>query len=165
MLFCILAGPPQGGYKQVTTFRREREFTISGKKDKAERVCRILVVDDNEGIRELLQTLFDDEGYDITVAAGGEEMRAALTSEPFDLALVDVTLPRGEDGFSLAAAAHAAGCAVILVTGDTRHFETIEASGYPFLLKPFRIERLLALVTEVLDQRDACIPDSRRRRS
>jgi two-component system OmpR family response regulator len=126
------------------------------------RICKILVVEDNEGIRELLQTLFDDEGYQIGMAASGEEMRAAMARDTFDLAIIDVTLPRGEDGFALAGLAAAAGTAVVLVTGDTRHFEAIKQSGYPFLLKPFRIERLLALVHEVLRQIDACVVPAQR---
>jgi DNA-binding NtrC family response regulator len=125
------------------------------------RICKILVVEDNEGIRELLQTLFDDEGYRIGIAASGEEMRAAMAQDTFDLAIIDVTLPRGDDGFALAGLAAAAGTAVILVTGDTRHFEAIKQSGYPFLLKPFRIERLLALVHGVLRQIDACVMPAR----
>jgi two-component system, OmpR family, response regulator len=119
-------------------------------------ICRILIVEDNAGIRELLHTLFDDEGYDITLAADGRQMRGAVATGSFDLALIDITLPGRDDGFELAAAARDAGMAVILVTGDSRHYQAIEASGHPFLLKPFRVERLLALVTEVLESHAPC---------
>ena len=118
------------------------------------RLCRILVVEDNESIRDFLRTLFDDEGYHITVVAGGEEMRTSLAVGRFDVALIDVTLPGSEDGFALATLAHEAGCGVILVTGDARHFDALQSSGYRYLLKPFRIERLLQLVSQLIEQAD-----------
>jgi DNA-binding NtrC family response regulator len=118
------------------------------------RLCRILVVEDNEGIRDFLRSLFDDEGYHITVVAGGEPMRASLAAATFDVALIDVTLPGAEDGFALAALARQAGCGVILVTGDARHFDTLETSGYHYMLKPFRVERLLQLVSQLIEDAD-----------
>lgn len=123
-------------------------------------ICRILIVEDNEGIRELLHTLFDEEGYPIAVAAGAEEMHAALARDTFDLAIIDATLPRGEDGLELATQACQAGCAVILVTGDSRRFEAIERSGHPFLLKPFHIEELLRLVSELIARRQCARPSA-----
>jgi two-component system, NtrC family, nitrogen regulation response regulator NtrX len=114
------------------------------------RSCKILVVEDNDGIREFLQSLFDDEGYEIAVVAGGEATRSILARERFDIAVIDVTLPGADDGFSLAKLAQSAGCGVILVTGDTRHFDRVAASGHRFLFKPFRIERLMQLVAELV---------------
>ena len=116
-------------------------------------ICRVLIVEDDEGIRELLQTLFDDEGYPIAIAASAEEVHAAFSRDTFDLAIIEATLPRGEDGLELAARVRHAGCAVVLVTGDSRRFDEVERSGYPFLLKPFRIEELLRLVSELTSSR------------
>ena len=118
------------------------------------RTCKILVVEDNANIREFLQTLFDDEGYQIVVAGSGEEVRRALAAQSFDVALIDVTLPGSDDGFALAELAQEHGCGVILVTGDARHFDRVEVSGHRYLLKPFRIERLLVLITELLEGTD-----------
>ncbi len=120
------------------------------------RICKILVVEDNDGIRDFLHALFDDEGYHITIVAGGEQMRAALAKDRFDVALIDVTLPGADDGFALAKLASAVGCGVILVTGNARHFETVKESGYRYLLKPFRVERLLALVSELIAESKSC---------
>jgi len=127
------------------------------------RICKVLVVEDNDSIREFLQTLFDDEGYDIAVVAGGAEMRQAFAADSFDVALIDVTLPGGEDGFVLAELARDEGCGVILVTGDARHFDRLQGSGHQYLLKPFRIERLLELVTALVGQSD-CVLDEERER-
>jgi DNA-binding response OmpR family regulator len=136
----FLADHGKGGYKRPGL----------GKGGNMSRTYTILVVDDDEGVRELLRTLFDEEGYEIVMAGSGGEMRAALAAGPIDLAVIDVTLPRGEDGLRLADEARAAGSGVILVSGDTGRFAAVEQCGHPYLLKPFRMERLLALVTEVL---------------
>ena len=125
------------------------------------RICRVLVVEDNDGIRDFLQALFDAEGYRIAIVAGGEQMRAALAQDRFDVALIDVTLPGADDGFALAKLASAAGCGVILVTGNARHFEAVKASGHRYLLKPFRVERLLALVSELVAEAKDCVPATR----
>jgi two-component system OmpR family response regulator len=136
----VLAARGEDGYKRKGL----------GKDGKMSRTYKILVVDDDEGVRELLRTLFDEEGYEIAMAGSGSEMRAALAAGSVNLAVIDVTLPRGEDGLRLADEARAAGCGVILVSGDTGRFAAVEQCGHPYLLKPFRMERLLALVTEVL---------------
>jgi two-component system torCAD operon response regulator TorR len=126
------------------------------------RICKILVVEDNDGIRDFLHALFDDEGFHITIVAGGAPMRAALAQDRFDVALIDVTLPGTDDGFALAKAAHATGCGVILVTGNARHFDAVKSSGHRYLLKPFRVERLLALVGELIAETKDCVVSSRR---
>lgn len=126
------------------------------------RICKILVVEDNDGIRDFLHALFNDEGYEIAVVAGGEPMRAALAQQRFDVALIDVTLPGADDGFVLAELARATGCGVILVTGDTRRFDAVKSSGHRYLLKPFRVERLLTLVGELIAASEGCVAGARR---
>lgn len=128
------------------------------------RICKLLVVEDNDGIREFLQFLFDEEGYDIALVGSGEEMRTALGQDQFDVALIDVTLPGPENGFALAEVAEKAGCGVILVTGDTRHFESVETSGHRYIFKPFRVEHLLQILSELIDESKDCIAAHRRQR-
>ncbi len=121
------------------------------------RICKIVVVEDNDGVRDLLQGLFDEEGYEIAVVSSGEEMRGALAAKSFDVAVIDVTLPGADDGFALAELAREEGCGVILVTGDVRHFDRLRDSGHSYLLKPFRIERVLELVAQLARQSDCII--------
>src|SRR5260221_13041499 len=64
------------------------------------RICKILMVEDNDGIRVFLHALLDDEGYHIVIVASGEEMRAALAKDRFDVALIDLTLPGADGGFA-----------------------------------------------------------------
>jgi two-component system, OmpR family, response regulator len=127
------------------------------------RICKVLVVEDNDGVRDLLQGLLDDEGYEIAVVAGGEEMRGALAADNFDVALIDVTLPGADDGFALAELAREEGCGVILVTGDVRHFDRLRDSGHLYLMKPFRIERVLAFIAQLVGQSDCVIGERRNR--
>src|SRR5260370_15891391 len=122
------------------------------------RICKILVVEDNDGLRDFFSALLDDEGYHSVIVGGGEQMRAALAKDRFDVALIDVTLPGADDGFALAKLAGATGCGVILVTGNARYFDAVKASGHRYLLKPFPVDPLLALVREVIAGTKDCMP-------
>ena len=53
------------------------------------RICKILVVEDNDGIRDFLHALLDDEGYHIAIVASGAQMSAVLAKDRFDVALID----------------------------------------------------------------------------
>jgi DNA-binding NtrC family response regulator len=115
------------------------------------KICKILVVEDDHFVREMLGDVFEDEGYRFLLAIDGAGMRQAIAADPaIDIILIDVTLPGGESGLTLAREAVARGFAVILVSGDHARFEQVERSGYRFLFKPFRIGSLLELVEEVL---------------
>ena len=60
----------------------------------------LLVVDNDDRIRELLKAFLSREGFRVTVAPGGEAARKLLEGFDFDLAVFDVMMP-GEDGVSL----------------------------------------------------------------
>ncbi len=66
------------------------------------RICNILVVEDDDLVRALLGDVLDHAGYEFMLARDGAEMRAALDAEPFDVAIIDISLRGGEDGFALA---------------------------------------------------------------
>ena len=59
----------------------------------------ILVVDDEEIMRDILETLLAREGYDVSVAASGAEGLELARALPFDAALVDIMMP-GFDGIA-----------------------------------------------------------------
>ncbi len=75
---------------------------------------RILVVDDDEGLRELLVRYLTDNGFDVAAVAEGRAMRHHLATHPIDLILLDVMLP-GEDGLTLARSLHAEGSPPIIM--------------------------------------------------
>jgi two-component system OmpR family response regulator len=116
----------------------------------AEKICRVLIVEDRPEIQELLSEVFADQGYRFAVVRNGAEMRQALATSAVDVAVIDVVLPGAEDGIALAKEVVAQGVGVILVTGSHDHFEMVEKSGHRYLLKPFRIHSLLTLADELL---------------
>jgi DNA-binding NtrC family response regulator len=63
---------------------------------------RILIVDDEPGIRKILAVTFQREGYDVRVASDGPEAMAICESETFDVLLSDVRMPGGVNGHQLA---------------------------------------------------------------
>jgi DNA-binding response OmpR family regulator len=127
------------------------------------RICKVLIVEDHDEVRALLAEALAIEGFRFTAVETGEQMRAALDEDDHDVAILDVLLPGGEDGFALAETARTLGCGVILITGDHRHAERLGQSGHPHLLKPFGVRDLLALVERVLaETTKLCV---RRRRS
>jgi DNA-binding response OmpR family regulator len=114
------------------------------------RICKVLIVENNDGVRSLLANVFHDEGYRFSIVENGAEMREALDDDDYDVAIIDVTQPGHEDGIALAQLAREQGCAPILVTGDHRHLERLDASGQRYLLKPFRVQQLIDLVDKIL---------------
>jgi two-component system, OmpR family, response regulator len=115
-----------------------------------DRICNILIVEDDDSVRALLGDVLEHQGYEFTLASGAAEMRQALGSEEYDVAIVDISLRGTEDGFALAELASEKGCGIILATGDPAQRGRLEASGRRHLLKPFRMVELTELVDQVL---------------
>lgn len=119
----------------------------------------VLVVEDDEGVRELLTTLMRRSGYEVFAACGGEEaleMESAL-KRPLDLVLTDMVMP-GMSGRELAGrmAELRPGIRVLLLSGytDEEIFSyCADEEGAAFLLKPFTPDTLLRKVRDVLDAR------------
>src|ERR1700740_3558362 len=114
------------------------------------RICKVLIVENDEDVRNLLGNVFDHEGYHFAQVKTGAEMRQTLDEDDYDIAVIDITLPGGEDGFALAAIARGQGCGVILITGDHRHLEGLQDGKQRYLVKPFRMRQLLEIADQVL---------------
>ena len=122
-----------------------------------DRICKILVVEDDDAVRALLGDVLDYAGYEFTLARDGAETRQALDAEEFDVAIIDIGLRDSDDGFTLAGLADARGCGVILTTGDPDRRRHLEKSSRRHVLKPFRMQQLTELVEQVLkDQASLC---------
>jgi len=113
-------------------------------------MCKVLVVENDAYIRELLGEVFDEEGFLFESVETGAEMEDKLDEDDFDIVMIDVTQPGEEDGYALAEIAHRQGCGVILTTGDHRHTERLEQSGRHYLLKPFTMQNLMTTVDQIL---------------
>ena len=127
------------------------------------KICKILLVEDQREIQELLCELFASEGYHFLIVGDGPAMREALEQDSgIDVVIIDMLLPGGLDGLTLAQEARAHGLPVILVTGDHQQAEVLEASGHRYLLKPFGLGGFIALIDQVLSETHArCVREAR----
>lgn len=118
--------------------------------------AKILVVDDNAQNRALAQATLDDEGYEVVLAATGEEGLRAVQVERPDCVLLDVRMP-GTDGFEVCARIRAlpegSDTPVVFLTAlrDVDTFDqALRAGGDDFLTKPVRPTELLLRVQAAL---------------
>lgn len=115
--------------------------------------CHLLVVDDDERIRGLLQKFLIRSGYMVTVARDAAQARKLLAGLEFDLIILDVMMP-GEDGISLTRDLRAKLSTPILMLtakGETlNRIEGLEAGADDYLAKPFEPKELLLRVGAIL---------------
>ena len=117
----------------------------------------LLVVDDDDRIRDLLKEYLTRAGFRVTTATGGGQARAMMEALDFDLAIFDVMMP-GEDGFSLTRWVRdrrglTASTPVLLLTarglaGD--RIEGLKLGADDYLAKPFEPEELLLRIEAIL---------------
>lgn len=114
----------------------------------------VLVVEDDRAIAEGLRDLLSGEGYEVSVAATQDDALALLNARPFDLALLDVSLPQG-NGFSVCAAARtvAPQMPVIFLTASDDEYSTVaglDMGAADYIAKPFRARELLSRMRAAL---------------
>ena len=117
---------------------------------------RVLVVDDEAAIREMLSKALALADYDVEVVADGRAAIERLRLAPYDLLITDLRMP-GIDGLTVIREARRmrADLPVIIITGYSSESAAIEAidlgvSGY--LTKPFRVPKVLAAATKALGE-------------
>jgi DNA-binding response OmpR family regulator len=118
---------------------------------------RVLVVDDDPRIRQMLSRYFEDEGYRVTTAGDGPSMRRSLRAGVFDVILLDLMLPGGDDGINLAREVRAhSDVPIIMLTGRddvTDRVVGLEVGADDYIAKPFHLREVLARVRSVLRRR------------
>jgi two-component system OmpR family response regulator len=116
----------------------------------------LLVVDDDEDIRELLRTYLGSVGYTVLEAADAKALRAVLTTHPIDLILLDQRLPDA-DGLVLAREIRAdSDVGIIIITGFGQPVDRIlglELGADDYVAKPVDLRELLARIRSVLRRR------------
>jgi DNA-binding response OmpR family regulator len=121
-----------------------------------EDAVHILVVDDDQRIRQMLTRYFEQEGYRISVAADGPALRAQL-NDSVDVILLDVVMP-GEDGLTLAREIRAnSDVGIIMLTGRDDVLDRVvglEVGADDYIAKPFHLREVLARVRSVLRRRN-----------
>jgi CheY-like chemotaxis protein len=110
---------------------------------------RILVVDDDKGVREAMAGVISDFGYDVAVAANGDEALILLQDSTFGLVFTDFHMP-GMDGWRLAEhiKKDSAAIVVLVTASDRRSVEERlpDSCVDSVLFKPFHAEELLSVV-------------------
>lgn len=120
-------------------------------------MARILVVDDEVGIRELLSEILTDEGHDVQAAENAAAARAAREAMRPDLVLLDIWMP-DTDGITLLKEWAVGGqltMPVIMMSGHGTIDSAVEATrigALDFLEKPIGMQRLLAAVNQGLER-------------
>ena len=123
------------------------------------RCPRVLVIDDDAPMREMVVCMLQTAGFDAQAAADADEALFALQARPYELAVCDVHMPR-RDGFSFARAAHDIRPAmpVVLMSSfgcaATRR-DAVAAGAADFIAKPFSSFQLRNAVSAALAPRAA----------
>lgn len=123
---------------------------------------RILVVDDDARLRELLNRYLSEQGYSVRTAIDGNDMNRWLARERHDLMVLDLMMP-GEDGLSICRRLRGLGdtIPIIMLTAkgdDVDRIVGLEVGADDYLPKPFNPRELVARIQAVLRRRTANVP-------
>lgn len=118
---------------------------------------KVLIVDDESGIRESLSSILRDEKYAVETVASGEEALDRLSANHFEVVLLDVWLP-GIDGMeALGRIQGLVGApAVIMISGHGNIETAVRATklgAFDFIEKPLSLEKIIVLVRNAIQQR------------
>lgn len=122
---------------------------------------RLLVVDDDPDIRQMLVRLLETEGYQVAEAANSAEASAVLANRPPDLVLLDVMLAN-EDGFELLTGIRRnSETPIILLTARDRENDRVlglRLGADDYVVKPFSADELVARIGSVLRRTNSATP-------
>src|ERR671935_1485436 len=121
------------------------------------RNASILVIDDEEIMREILETLLTREGYTVRLASSGAEGLEMARALPFDAALVDIMMP-GIDGIATLDELKRLDedLAVIIITAFASvesAISAMKAGAFDYITKPFKNEEVLVVVRNAMERR------------
>jgi len=119
--------------------------------------ARILVVDDEKSMRDLLSITLAKEGYDVLTAAGGEPAIEALHRESVDAVITDLRMPK-VDGLQVLRVAKeiSPDMAVIVITAVASTETAVEAmklGAYDYITKPFKLDEVNLIVRNALERK------------
>jgi len=126
---------------------------------------RVLVIDDEDMIRDIIKTVLSEAGYQVAGAANGMEGLKILGSQPVDLIITDILMPEKEGIATIIEARKShPNIKIIAISGGGRahHFHPLKIAGKigadMTLPKPFEPEELLAVVKKILGDMDDKVP-------
>ncbi len=119
---------------------------------------KILVVDDEQSMREFLEIMLKKEDYKVSLASNGEEVLKLLERDIFDLVLLDVRMPK-MDGIAVLKRikALATETIVIMITAYASHDTAVKAmkeGAYDYITKPFKIDEIKLIIRNALEKKN-----------
>ncbi len=119
---------------------------------------RVLIVEDDQPLSDLLSRCLKEESYAIDIAMDGQEAEWMAFENPYDLILLDLMLPR-KDGFSVLQAirgAHIKTPVLVLTAKDETEqiVKLLDAGADDYLTKPFSLEEMLARIRALLRRKE-----------
>jgi two-component system, OmpR family, response regulator MtrA len=124
---------------------------------------RVLIVDDDTALAEMLGIVLKNEGYEPSVVTGGDEALAAFREFKPDLVLLDLMLP-GRDGIDVCKEIRAeSGVPIVMLTAKTDTVDVVlglESGADDYVLKPFKPKELVARVRARLRRLDEPKPET-----
>jgi len=128
--------------------------------------ARILMVEDDQPIADLLQLHLRDENWDVTHCARGDDGLHALTSGDWNLLILDIMLPGGVDGLEICRRARASAryTPIIMISARSSEVQRIlglELGADDYLPKPFSVLELVARAKALLRRVDALAQNAR----
>lgn len=134
-----------------------------GRLQAMEKIDHILIVDDDEDIRDLLKQYLEKSGFKVSTAANGRQMRTVLAAGGVDLIVLDLMMPQ-EDGLVLCrelSATQKHPVPILMLTARNEEADRIlglEMGADDYLTKPFSSRELLARIRAIL-RRTRMIPE------
>jgi len=119
---------------------------------------KILVADDEKSMREFLEIMLRKEGYKVTLASNGEEVLKWAEKDIFDLALLDLRMPK-VDGLSALKKMKALSpeTVVIVITAYASADTAIKAmkeGAYDYITKPFKVDEIKLIIKNALEKKN-----------
>jgi two-component system response regulator AtoC len=118
---------------------------------------RILVVDDEEQMRDLLAKVLERKGYQVSVCGDGTEALALLEREPADLVITDVRMP-GLNGMEALRAIKELNPEIVVLIMTAfgsidQAVQAVKEGAYDYINKPFKIDEILLTIEKALEER------------
>jgi len=120
-------------------------------------VEKILIVDDERSMRDVLSIMLKRAGYGITVASDGEEAIAHIDKELFDLVITDLKMPKAGGLEVLKAVKESSPESVVLIitayASTESAVEAMKLGAYDYLTKPFQVDEVQLIIRNALEKR------------